>query len=241
MSKNIEGVGEVMTPRTPKEKIQNFWYHYKWHSVVAVVLIIAMVVCTLQFCSKESYDAYVLYAGSRNIGRTSKDGDVAEIATVISSLKRVSDDFDENGEISINFTNYYYLSSSEAAGLDDVNQALLTNDKASLSSVLEHSEYYLCFISKAVYDEYHAVGSSERFVLLDGYKESHPELEYYTDSAIYLSSTEAYKLPGLSNLPEDTLICIRHPSVLGGKSDVHTMHFNNAKKMLEKILNLKIK
>ena len=241
MHKNIEGVGEVITPRGAKEKVQNFWYHYKWHSIVAAVLLIAMLVCSLQFCSRESYDAYVLYAGSRNIGRTSKDGDVAEIATVISSLKRLSDDFDENGEVNINFTNYYYLSNSEAESLDDVNQTLLSSDKSSLSSVLEHSEYYLCFISKAVYDEYHAVGSSERFILLDNYKESHPELEYYTDSAIYLSSTEAYKLPGLSNLPEDTLICIRHPSVLAAKSDEHVMHFNNAKKMLEKILDLKIK
>ena len=241
MNKTIDGVGEVMTPRGAKEKVQNFWYHYKWHSVVALVLIIATVVCTLQFCTKESYDAYVLYAGSKNIGRTSKDGDVAEIATVISSLKRVTDDFDGNGEISISFTNYYYLSNDEAASLGDVNQALLTTDKSALSSVLEHSEYYLCFISKAVYDEYHAVGSSERFILLDGYKAAHPELEYYTDSAIYLSSTEAYKLPGLSNLPEDTLICIRHPSVLGAKSDEHITHFNNAKNMLEEILDLKIK
>ncbi len=241
MNKTIEGVGEVMTPRGPKEKMQNFWYHYKWHSIVALVLVIAITVCSLQFCTKESYDAYVLYAGSRNIGRTSKDGDVAEIATVISSLKRVADDFDESGETSISFTNYYYLSGDEASSLDDVNHALLNNDRAALSSVLEHSEYYLCFISRAVYDEYHGVGSSERFVLLDKYKSAHPELEYYTDSAIYLSSTEAYKLPGLSNLPEDTLICIRHPSVLGAKSDEHMMHFNNANKILENILNLKIK
>ena len=230
-----------MTPRGPKEKMQNFWYHYKWHSIVALVLVIAITVSALQFCTKESYDAYVLYAGSKNIGRTSKDGDVAEIATVISSLKRVADDFDESGETSISFTNYYYLSGDEASGLDDVNHALLNNDRAALSSVLEHSEYYLCFISRTVYDEYHGVGSSERFVLLDKYKSAHPELEYYTDSAIYLSSTEAYKLPGLSNLPEDTLICIRHPSVLGAKSDEHMMHFNNANKILENILNLKIK
>ena len=241
MKKTIEGVGEVITPGTFKEKIQNFIYHYKWHSIVAVALIIAITICSLQFCTRENYDAYVLYAGSRNIGRTSKDGDVAEIATVISSLKRVSDDFDQSGDVSINFTNYYYLSDKEAASLDDVNETLLASDRSSLSSVLEHSEYYLCFISKAVYDEYHAVGSTERFILLDEYKDTYPELEYYTDSAIYLSSTAAYKLPGLASLPEDTLICIRHPSVLAAKSDEHVMHFNNAKKMLEKILDLKIK
>ena len=240
MSKNIEGVGEVMTPETTKEKIQNFWYHYKWHSVVCVVLVLAILVCSLQFCSKENYDVHVLYAGSRNIGRTAEDGDVAEIVTVISSLKRFASDYDESGDVSINFTNYFYLSASEAAGLDDVNEALLANDKKALSSVLEHSEYYLCFISVAVYEEYHKVGTNELFVDLDEYKSLYPELEYYSDSAIYLSSTDAKRLPGLSNLPSDTLICIRRPSVLAQKTNEHMTHFENAKKMLSEILKLKV-
>ena len=47
MSKNIEGVGEVQTPSTPKEKILNFWYHYKWHSIAALVVVLVAVVCAL--------------------------------------------------------------------------------------------------------------------------------------------------------------------------------------------------
>ena len=238
MNKNIDGVGEVTVPSTLKEKIQNFIYHYKWHTLIALLLVIALVVCSLQFCSKEDYDAYILYAGSKNIGRTSKDGDVAEIATVISSLKRITDDFNENGETTLNFTNYYYLSADERKDVDDLNEALLANDRNSISSVLEHSEYYLCFISKAVYEQYHKVGDEELFISLDGYKTASPDIELYADNAILLSSTEAYKLPGLSSLPDDTMVCIRRPSVLGGKSKEHTAHLENAKKMLENILSL---
>ena len=238
MNKNIDGVGEVTVPSTLKEKIQNFIYHYKWHTLIALLLVIAMTVCSLQFCTREEYDAYILYAGSKNIGRTSKDGDVAEIATVISSLKRITDDFNENGETTLNFTNYYYLSADERKDVDDLNEALLANDRNSISSVLEHSEYYLCFISKAVYEQYHKVGDEELFISLDGYKTASPDIELYADNAILLSSTEAYKLPGLSSLPDDTLICIRRPSVLGGKSKEHTVHLENAKKMLVNILSL---
>lgn len=239
MNKNIEGVGEVQTPATFKEKIQNFWYHYKWHSLIAVILIVTILVCSLQFCAKESYDAYILYAGGKSIGRTAEDGDVAEIVTVISSLKRIAEDFDENGDVSVNFTNYYYLSADEAA-LGSVDEILLASDKSSLSSVLQHSEYYLCFISPAVYEQYHKVDDAELFVELDEYKASHPELEYYASNAILLSSTDAYKLPGLSALPSDTLICVRRPSVLGAKSKDHTKYFEDAKKMLENILKLQI-
>lgn len=240
MNKNIEGVGEVATPSTPKEKVQNFWYHYKWHTLVSLLLVVAILVCSLQFCARESYDIYVLYAGSKNIGRTSSDGDVAEIVTVISSLKRLAKDFDGDGNTAVNFTNYYYLSTEEAKNTDDVNDALLVSDKNALSTVLEHSEYYLCFISPAVYEAYHKVGDNELFISLDGYGESRPELEYYNECAILLSSTPAYKLPGLSSLPEDTLICIRRPSVLGGKSDKHLEYLENAKEFLDNILNLKI-
>ena len=36
----------------------------------------------------------------------------------ISSLKKITDDFDGDGEVKLSFNNYYYLSSSEAAGLE---------------------------------------------------------------------------------------------------------------------------
>jgi hypothetical protein len=118
MNKNIEGVGEVVVPSTPKEKIQNFIYHYKWHTVVALLLVVAILVCSFQFCAKEEYDAYILYAGSKNIGRTAEDGDVAEIATVISSLKRITGDFDENGD----WKDYEAFDSKEEGSYNDQGQ-----------------------------------------------------------------------------------------------------------------------
>lgn len=238
MNKNIEGVGEVEAPSTPKEKMLNFWYHYKWHSIAALVVILVAVVCILQFCQKESYDAYILYAGSKNIGRTAEDGDVPEIVTVQSSLKKIAEDFDKNGEISINFNNYYYLSPDEASKLDNVNDGLLANDSKGLSSVLEHSEYYLLFISKSVYEKYHKVGDDDLFLDLAAYASYNREAEFYAHDAILLSSIDASMLPGLSSLPDDTLICIRYPNLLGSKSKEHKAHFENAKKMLINILEM---
>lgn len=238
MSKNIEGVGEVQTPSTLKEKILNFWYHYKWHSIAALVVVLVAVVCTLQFCQRESYDAYILYAGSKTIGRTAEDGDVPEIVTINSSLKKIAEDFDDNGEIVINFNNYYYLSADEAANLDDVNDGLLASDSKGLSSVLEHSEYYLMFISKAVYEKHHKVGKDDLFMDLTSYASYNPDAQFYSHDAILLSSIDASMLPGLSSLPDDTLICIRYPNVLGSKSKEHKEYYENAKKMLVNILEM---
>lgn len=238
MNKNIEGVGEVQTPTTAKEKAQNFWYHYKWHSIVALFLVVTLVICSLQLCGRTKYDAHILYAGSRSIGRTAADGDVAEIVTVLSSLKRVTDDFDENGEISVNFSNLYYLTGDEANGLTDVNDALLASDRQTLNTVLSHSDYYFMLISVGVYEEYHKVGDEELFIDLTSFASYNSEAEYYAPNAIYLSSIEASKLPGIANLPDDTLICIRQASVMGGKSKEHLQYLEDAKKILINFLKV---
>lgn len=115
---------------------------------------------------------------------------------------------------------------------------MLTSDRKALSSTLEYSEYYLCFISPEVYEEYFEIGGGELFISLLEYND-YQGIEYYSDNAIRLSSTGATDLPGLALLPEDTLICIRCPNFLAAKSDKHLAHFNNAKKMLENILELK--
>ena len=238
MDKNIEGVGEVQTPTTVKAKAENFWYHYKWHSIVALFLIVTLVICSLQLCGRSKYDAHILYAGSRNIGRTAADGDVAEIVTVISSLRKITGDFDENGEISVNFTNLYYLTAEELAALDDVNDALLTTDQKTLSSVMSHSDYYLMFISVGVYEEYHKVGEEEMFIDLTSYASYNADVEYYAPNAILLSSIDASKLPGIANLPDDTLVCVRQTSVMGGKSKEHIKYQEDAKKMLINLLKV---
>lgn len=236
MSKHIDGVGEVATPTTFKEKISNFLYHYKWHTVVALAVVIAIVICSLQFCSKASYDAHILYIGSKNIGRVAKDGDVPEIVELTSALKLITDDFDGNGSVTIGFTNYYHLSEDEKKQLDDVNETLLNTDMNAIPNVLMHSDYYLSFISVSAYEKYHKVGDEVRFISLTSFA-SGEDVDFYSDYAIYLSSTGAYQIPGLSLLPEDTLICIRCPSSLGGMTNEHSQYVENAKKMLTNILS----
>ena len=241
MKEHIEGVGEVITPSTFKEKIANFWYHYKWHSVVAIALVFAITVCSLQFCTKESYDIHIFYAGNKTIGRTSTDGDVAEIATINSSLKKIIEDFDNDKEKTLNFSNYYFLSDSEMNDLDiSSDYSYITGDRNTLTSVLQHSEYYLCFISPAVYEEYNENGDIDLFLSLEEYKESYPEIEYYAYNAIKLSSVDFYNMPGISNLPRDTLICIKTPGALASKSKEHQAHVENAFTVLGNLLNYKI-
>lgn len=241
MKEHIEGVGDVTVPRTFKEKITNFWYHYKWHSLVSLLLVFVILVCSLQFCQKESYDIYIFYAGDKSIGRTNENGNIAEIATINSSLKKVAEDFDKNGEKNLNFATYYFLSNEEMAELGaNADYSYITGDRKSLTGILQHSEYYLCFISPAVYEEYNENGELDMFVSLEDYKNDYSELEYYAYNAIKLSSTEFYRMPGISGLPSDTLICIKTPGALASKDKEHKKHVENAFSVLDNILEYKV-
>ena len=102
--------GDIAIKSPFLERLDNFWYHYKWHTLVALFLIFVFCVCAFQMCSKESYDTYIMYAGHKSISRTSEDGDIPEYNTFVSSFKRVCEDFDGNGEISLSFSNLYVMS-----------------------------------------------------------------------------------------------------------------------------------
>ena len=82
------------------------------------------------------------------------------------------------------------------------------------------------------------MGDEDAFLNLREY--ARDGVEYYSDSAIRLSSLDASRLSGFSSLPEDTLVCIRRPSILGGKSKEHQAYLENAQKMLVNLINIKI-
>ena len=217
--------GTPQAPQTILSKLDNFWYHYKWHTIVALFLIFAITICSFQMCSKTKYDVHILYSGSYEIKRTSTDGDIAEYAKFLSSFKRVTDDYDNDGNISLSLKDLFMLSDKEIEEIQkadssiEINRSLLIENKNILSETLIYSDYYVCLLSKSVYDEYKTVDDIEMFSPLSSHVHDGTSVEFYTDTAIYLSSTGFYSLPGISNLPDDTLICLRSVSAVAN-------HFN---------------
>lgn len=225
-------------------RLENFWYHYKWHSIVAVILIFAIVVCSLQMCEKEDYDLGILYAGSYVIDRSSDSNDVSEYTTFLSSLKRVVEDCNEDGESTVTLSSLFVLSEEEIEKIEsqsgyEVNYTLMENDKQILIDSMSHSEYYVCFVSVGVYEEYCKTADGQSFFLpLGSYLPEGHSLKLYSDNAVYLSSSTFYDLPGICNLPEDTLICLRMKSALANhfNKGSNEKAFANSEKTIRQIL-----
>ena len=210
------------------ERAENFWYHYKWHTLVALFVAFAILVCSLQTCKKESYDVYVMYAGGKEISRSSQV-DIPEYNRVLNDLEALCADFDGSGEGKVSFSNLFILSDEEIAEIEkefgyEVNYTLMQNDMNVLSDrlIMLSDYYYVCLFAPHIYEGYKTVQGVEMFEDISSYLPEGTDAELYSSSAVVLGSLDAYSLPGLSILPADTLVCLRTRSAISS-------HFNAAK------------
>ena len=217
--------------------IDNFWYHYKWHTLISLFLVFALLVCTLQMCRKESYDMHILYAGGHAFERQSEDADTPEYFKAKNTLSKFVIDYDGNDEINISFRDLFVPDNDSMKDLEDSYYYRAYEDRSSLGTLMVSGDHYLCFISSEVYENYK---DSERLASLKPYVAEGVTVEYYdtTCTAIKLSSIAFSELSGFSELPEDTLICLRSMNFsthLDKKSN--QKEFDKASETLRKILN----
>lgn len=212
------GTGQIYIKKNRFTKwFENFWYHYKWHSLIALFLVFTITVCTLQMCEKEKYDAYILYAGGHAFARESADGDFPEYAKAKDSIERFVKDYDDDGDSNVSFRDLYTPTESELKEKDDESFARRAyDDRNALSTTMMSGDFFLCFFSPEVFESYSSVGGYEYAIFCD-LTEYVPEgvtVEFYEGSknGIILSSTDFYKLPGISSMPENTVIAVRNAS-----------------------------
>lgn len=241
-----EEYGSDIRIKTPfMSWLDNFWYHYKWHSIAALFLIICILVCSLQMCAKDPIDFHIMYAGNTEVQRTSKDGDIPAYNKLKAALSAYVSDFDGDGNTVLTVTTYFSLSPEEISEADsnpatEVNHSLLSQDAEALSTRLRIGEYYLCLVSPYVLQTYGKAGDVSVFAPIKQYAPAEGDLEYYNEYAVKLSSTALYKNnPEVREiLPEDTLICIRINSAMGAAFNgaQNAEYYARAEAVLRKIL-----
>ena len=216
--------------------LDNFWYHYKWHSLISLFLVFMITVCTLQMCSKESYDIQILYAGPHSFSRQSVDADTPEYLKARQSLARFSSDYDDDGAVKVSFRDLFVPDNDSMGDLAESEYSRAYEDRTNLGTLMVSGNHYLCFISSEVYENYKGTG---RFVNLKALVGDDADVEYFDDTGegIYLSSTDFSSLSGFSDLPEGTLIVLRSTNFsthLNKRSNEET--YKKAEETLLKIL-----
>ncbi len=227
--------------------VDNFWYHYKWHTIIALFFITVFTVGTVQMCSKEKYDIFIMYAGTEEFDRTRSDGDIySDYQTALLSFESVSEDYDGNGEVSVSFRDLFLLTGeqiSEANKNEDteVNQSLINDNRNIFIENIRYSTYYLCILSEELYTEYRLIDDIEIFDDITEYIHEETDVKMLDKSAVYLSSTAFGQLPAFRDLPDNTVITLRRISAMAEKLDKKEAedHHSRAAAALENIINYK--
>ncbi len=88
----------AITPKTFKEKLNNFWYHYKIHTILAGFLVAVLGICITQCTTRPKYDFGVMYFAYE----TALDTQTQAIADYFEQFAK---DINGDGEVNINVIN----------------------------------------------------------------------------------------------------------------------------------------
>ncbi len=207
--------GEIRVQSKFLSFLDNFWYHYKWQTIFALIAIVTLTVLCVQCATRKKYDLYFLYAGPETV-----DGARAEqIGNALAAYAA------EEGFSAV-LTAYYtmtreqldrYVEENEVVGM---NVAYLSNlVSENRTAFRDHGisgDAHIFFMDPAVYAE--EVGRDEGYLPVRSCIPNVPVTALHDETALRLSETKLY--PYLKELlPEDTLIVIHLPNVFRRDSE----------------------
>jgi hypothetical protein len=175
--------------------LDNFWYHYKWPTLIITFFVALAIVLTVQLVSRENYDVYIMYVGDDAIPDT-------QYYDIQKSLNSVCKDYNEDEEILVNFSRTAFISDEEHEMASTVN-ASATQFLSSMSV----QPYYIYLMTPLVYDIYKDNGI---FIPISELEIDIPEEWYYDETAVSFSETDyARSHAGVDGLSEDLLLVIK--------------------------------
>lgn len=88
----------AVLPKTFKEKLQNYWFHFKWHTIGIVFTLIVLIVLITQCSGRTNWDMQVIYFTYTPAidNQTDMIGDY---------LESISKDINGDGEVNISVVN----------------------------------------------------------------------------------------------------------------------------------------
>ena len=164
----------TVPPKFTKAWWEYFWMYYKWHTIITVFVILAVVVTIYGKVTAEKFDLTLTYAGDYSYS----DEGTEKIEEILSPL---CEDIDENGE-----KNLYFSQLNFGGANSDPEYMMAMSTKLQMS--FAEDETYIFIVSKEIADAYSGEKADECvFAPLDSWlKEDIP------DDLIYSAHGKGY-------------------------------------------------
>ncbi len=139
-----------------KQKIDNFFYHYKWHVIAAAFILFVILWVSISMIGQQGEEAYIGYIGEYAYSHSEKE----EISKKMSAALDV--DFDGDGKCTLEFQTFHFYSDTQLADLatkeydpdEDMqfHPELNAKNYEHFITELESGNIAVWFVSKEVYD-----------------------------------------------------------------------------------------
>ena len=210
---------------------ENFWYHHKWKTIICVSLVILFVICTMQMCTQNSYDLYVMYAGP---GYMTPNETLSVQSAFGQLVPRTEDTAQKEVMVSVmNYMNAEQIAEKKALAEEqgvegfyvDLHGNASELERFQMEVVAGNSVIYL--LDPLLYESVKEAGG----LLPLGEVLSEIPAAAIDEYGIRLGETDLYEsISALQNLPEETVLCIRKISTMsvfkGQKKseEIHAQH-----------------
>ena len=220
-----------------KRKWDNYWYHYKWYTLIGIATLIFLVVCITQCASqcvkRTQSDANIAYVGSKELR-----GPI--FLTIINDFNAILNEGIEDDDEAkvIDFQDYFYLTPVE---IENARAAGDIVDTQSLMTIRKQIDLEIMSGSSVIY--FLSAGAYREFSQIDGmFMPIEEALGYIPESAadnysIRLSALACREyFEGIYNFPENTVIAVRNYQTLKKPSDKELARYESNFQMLKKII-----
>ena len=185
--------------------LENFWYHYKIPAIIVAAAIVFSIVVGVQIATKQSYDLYVLYAGSANVNDVS-NGE-APVKKMERAFAQVSGDEGLKSAVqSFVWVNPDLLKEYKK---DDVSVNVSQNNKMyqTVMDAVASGKCAIMLLDRKIYDEVKSRGALEKLSDVLGYAVDGALDEY----GVALADTAFGRdFDGFRDLPAGTVLCVRN-------------------------------
>ena len=220
--------GDVRVRSPFLKKLENYWYHYKWPTLIGVFALIVAIVSISQCAAKgKGDDAYIMYAGNRYLSPVDRR---AMEKTVAGQTK----DRNGDGKVVVAINSYLIYTGAELGEGTDAGHRAEESAKAhdQFTQEILSGEATICLLSPALFEE---VAKEGGFLPVSEYApemaDGEGAVRYRgTVYGIRLSSLNLSEYGGFSCLPEDTILCARRVSTMAslfGKRRAEELHKAN--------------
>lgn len=197
--------------------LDNFWYHYKWHTIIIGVAVIILVVCLWQTSTTEKHDTVIIYAGPTCLSTN----ETRQLQEALGGL--LPSDRDGNGKKSASMSMYQIYSEDQIkdyeAQTDAAGQGFIVDRSRNANQYDQFNHYFMtgqspvCFIDPWLYN---GIPDGYLYPLSKIFGENMPKGAIYDEDGecygVRLGDTDLYKDYSIvRKLPADTVICLSVP------------------------------